>query len=362
MKILKSVPVAALVALAGCGGGEATEAGEAAAPAIVLSQEDVATAREGELTTGVTLAGSLDPYRVVGVRAQVPGIVLALRADRGDRVTQGAVMATIEAAGIRAQASGAQAAVAAAEANFALAAQQLESARTLFGAGAMSEIDFRGAQAAHEAARAQLAAARGQAAGASEQARRASVTAPISGQVSQRSVSEGESVNPGQPLFTVVDTRFLELAGQVPVTEAAVVQAGQPVEFTLVSQPGRMLRGEVARVEPTADPATRQVGVYLRLPNQDARLVGGQFATGRVVTGRLEGAVIVPSAAVREDGGRQFVWVVADGTVSRRPITVAGRDASAGVVAVAGLEAGEQVVVAAGQLQEGTPVRVGGRG
>lgn len=354
-----TVALASLL-LAACGGGEEDVAGEAGeSGAIVLSEQDVATVRAGDLAAGVTLSGSLDPYQVVEVRAQVPGIVQDLRVDRGDAVARRAVMATIEAEGIRGQASGARAGVAAAEANFALARQQLASARTLYEAGALSEIDYRGAQAGYEAARAQLAAARGQAAGASEQARRATVTSPIAGQVSRRSVSAGEAVNPGQPLFTVVDTRFLELSGQVPVTEAAAIRPGQPVEFNLVSQPGRALRGEVARVEPTADPTTRQVGVYLRLANEGGALVGGQYATGRVITGTTTEAALVPASAVRERAGQSFVWVIADGQAARRPVTVTGRDPVAGVVALTGVQPGERVVVAAGELEEGARVQIG---
>src|SRR5690606_2133122 len=223
-------------------------------------------------------------------------------------------------------AAGAQAGVAAAEAQMALAARQLESARTLHQAGAMSEIDFRGAQTQYEAAQAQLAAARAQAVGAGEQARRATVTAPFAGEVSQRQANEGEAVNPGQPIFTVVDTRILELAGQVPVNEAALVRAGQPVEFTLSAYPGRSFRGEVARVEPTADPETRQVGVYVRLPNADRALVGGLFATGRILTGATSNSVAVPVAAVRTQGNETFVWVIENGTAVRRPVTLGTRD------------------------------------
>src|SRR5690606_30778897 len=98
------------------------------------------------------------------------------------------------------------------------------SARLLFEAGALSEIDFRAAQTSYEAARAQLAAARAQATGATEQAQRATVTAPISGEISNREVSEGEAVNVAQTLLTVVNSTTLELAGQVPVDQATRVR------------------------------------------------------------------------------------------------------------------------------------------
>src|SRR5690606_8225327 len=205
------------------------------------------------------------------------------------------------------------------------------SARTLHGAGAMSDIDLRAAQASFEAARAQLASANAQAAGVGEQAQRPTVSAPIAGEVSNRQMSEGEAVSVGQSLFTVVNSSILELAGQIPVDQAARVRTGADAEFTIDAYPGRVFKGAVARVEPTADPATRQVGVYLRLPNQDRSLLGGLFATGRVLAGGAEQAVTVPIAAVRGTGNSTYVWIIQDGHAVRRPVTSAVRDERAGI-------------------------------
>jgi RND family efflux transporter MFP subunit len=349
--------------LAGCGrGGSAATAGQGSDVVVALGARDVAEARIGEVNAGVSLTGSLQPYRVVNIFAQVPGTVAGIRFDRGERVERGAVLASIEADGIRSQATGAQAAVAAAEAGLALAVRQLESARTLFEAGAMSELDLRGAEASHAAAQAQLAAARAQAAGAGESARRATVAAPITGVISDRQVEAGEAVNPGQKLFTVVNAEILELAGQVPVESAGWLRAGLPVVFELKSLPGQTFRGEVARVDPVADGGTRQVGVYVRLPNPGGRIVGGQFATGRVVGERLAEAVVVPEAAVRESGGESYLLVIEGGTVVRRQVELGMRDVAQGVVAIAsGVRAGELVLAAPGAtLPPGTKVRVNG--
>lgn len=348
----------ATLATGACGGGEAAEAAPETAAAI-LSPTDIATAQTTEIAGGIVLTGTLNPHRIVDVKAQVPGTISNLSVDRGDAVRGGQTMAVIEAEGIRGQAAGAAAGVAAAEANLALAQQQLESARTLHEAGAMSNLDFRAAQAGYEAARAQLAAARAQSAGAGEQARRATVSAPISGEVSNRQVNQGEAVNVGQTLFTVVNSSTLELAGQVPVDQAVRVRAGAPAEFTIDAYPGQVFRGTVSRVEPTADPSTRQVGVYLQLPNEQRSLVGGLFATGRVLAEGGQQAVVVPTAAVRGTGASSYVWVIQEGRAMRRPVTIGVTDASRGVVAIAsGLQAGEQVVVAPGEFEEGASVRV----
>jgi len=355
--------VAALLVLgaAACGGGEgeAAEAGAARQEQVtVLGPQDVALVETSQLAGGVALTGSLEPYRLAEVKAQVSGVLQGLAVDRGSSVGAGQVLARIEAQGIQSQAAGARSSVAAAEAQVSLARRQLESARTLYQAGAMSELDFRAAEAQFEAAQAQLAGARSNATGASEQAGRTAVQAPFAGQVSARSVNEGEAVNPGQTLLTVVNSDFLELRGQVPVDQANLVRPGQAAEFALTAFPGRTFTGTVSRVDPVADPGTRQVGVTLRLRN-DGELIAGMFATGRVSTGGDRQALVVPISAVRGQGADQHVLALVGDSVARRPVTVGTRDDQRGVVAVErGLQAGERVIVSPGVVPAGSKVRV----
>ena len=352
------------LALAACGGdaetAEAVAAAEQPAGApIVLSEADVAVVTTSSVGTGVVVTGPLEPWRIVEVRAQVPGVVSDLRVDRGDAVGQGATLARIEAEGIRGAAASARAQVAAAEANVALASRQLESARRLHEAGAMSDIEFQQAQTAYQAARAQLSAAQAGALGASESASRANVTSPISGEVSARMVSAGEAVNPGQPMFTVVNTSQLELKGSVPVNMAARIRAGMPVEFAIDAYPGRVFSGTVARVEPTADPATRQVGVYVRLNNPGRAIVGGVFAVGRILTGEQTTTVVVPMSALRGGENDPHVYAIRDGHAARVSVQPGARNEAAGMVEIAsGLTAGETVIVSPGELRDGAEVRI----
>ncbi|HEX6135455.1 MAG TPA: efflux RND transporter periplasmic adaptor subunit [Longimicrobiales bacterium] len=357
----------ALLLLAGpaaCGGNAEDVTDGAQGPqAVVLQPTDVAVVQRTQIAGGIVLTGTLNPQRMVEVRAQVPGIVSRLAVDRGDPIRTGQLIAVIEAEGIRSAAAGAQAQVSAAEANLALARQRLESARTLYERGAISQIDLQVAVAGYEAAQGQLAAARAQASSASESARRANITSPLSGEVSHRHVSQGEVVSPGDPLITVVNTSQLELAGQVPVQSAARVQRGQRVEFTVDAYPGQAFEGVVARVEPTADPATRQVGVYLRLPNPDGRIVGGVFATGRVLSSVADSVLAVPVSAIRTEDGGTYVWLIYQNLLTRRPVVTGARDDASGLVEiVSGLSAGDRVLAAPGTVQEGTPVRFSNEG
>lgn len=365
----------AIVALAACGGAGETEAsaaaakGEAARAAdslakapIVLTSQDLVVAATAEIGDAIVLSGPLQPKEVVALRARVGGTITGLRVDRGSAVRSGQRLATIRAAGIVSQAAGAKANVAAAEANLALARQRLEAARSLHAAGAMSAIERQSAEAGYEAAVAQVAAAKAQATSASEAAGYTSVVSPIDGVVSSRTRRDGESVAPNDEILTVVSGRTLDLSGQIGVDDAARVRAGQSVSFALDAFPGEEFRGRVARVDPVADPGTRQVGVHVELANPNGRIVGGQYARGRIVLGSVT-AIAIPMTAVQgagPDGKGGYVFVVANGRISRRAVTLGVHDEGAGTVAVtSGLTAGEQVIVTpTTDVVDGAVVRV----
>lgn len=350
----------AVLSLAACGGNSSAAEAEAAENVVLLASTDLAEVRRGEVASGVLLTGSLEPAERVAVLAQVAGTAGQIRADRGDRVTRGQLLTTIEAEGVRSQAAGAQANVEAARANVEVARRQRDASRALFEQGAISELEFQRTEAALEAARAQLAAAEAQAAGAGEQAGRTNIRAPITGVVSDRQVEAGQAVSIGDRLFEVVDPRQLELSGRIPVELAQRVRVGQPVTFTLDAYPGRSFQGRVNRIDPVADAQTRQVGIYVRLPNPNGELIAGQFARGRVVGERLEDVLVVPEGAIRGTGDQRTVLVVADGRVVRRPVTLGPRDEAQGVVVVRdGLQEGEQVIATPGTtIVEGAQVRV----
>jgi RND family efflux transporter MFP subunit len=360
--------VLAFGSLIACGGGEAAPANAAGgsndsiAP-LVVGPSDLATAAARAVSPTVLVSGTLDPADVVQVRAQVSGTVDVVHADRGTSVRRGAILAVIDAQGIRSQVAGATAAVAAAESQAAVTRQRLESARRLHEAGAISAIDFKAAEAAMQAADAQVAAARAGAAAAAEAASRATITSPIDGVVSARFVSGGEAVNPGSPLFTVVNAAELELSGRIGVQDAARVRAGQPVTFALDAFPGESFDGRVARVDPTVELATRQVGVYARLANPGGRLVGGQYAHGRIATGAARAAVVIPESALLErSADAATVCVVAGNRVARRRVTLGPRDEATGLVAVVrGVAAGERVLLnPTPEIADGTPVSLVG--
>lgn len=357
-----SLLAASALLLTACGKGEApksdsTNAGPASQQ---LSSADVGVADTSTLAAGVLVTGSLRPADVVVVRAQVTGTLQNLRVDRGSSVSQGQALATIQAEGVQSQAIGAKAAVAAARAALALAEKKLEASRTLHKAGAISDVDLKAAEAEFENAQAQVASATAQSAAAGESASRATVSSPITGVVSDRKKQRGEAVNAGDELLTVVNPRELELAANVPVDEAGAVKVGQSVRFTLASLPGESFTGRVDRKDPVANEDTRQIGLYLRVPNPRGNIVAGQFASGRIVSGNAKAVIVVPIGAVRETSGKFWVLRLDNGKVEKRDVTVGSRDETNGIVVItSGLAVGDRVIKAPSlAITSGTPVTI----
>lgn len=348
-------------ALAACTSSDDAKAEPKGPPPIVLSAQDVAEARIADVTTGVLLTGTLEPAERAAITAQVAGTLGPFSVDRGSRVRRGQRLTTIQAAGVRSQAAGARANVAAAEAQLAMARTQRDGQQRLYEAGAISRVQYENALATYAAAEAQVAAARAQAAVASEAASYTVVTAPLTGVVSERPAEPGEAVASGDPILTIVNTATLELAGRIPVDEAGTVRVGQPVTFRLDAFPGREFKGSVVRKDPAADPSTRQVGIYVRLPNSSGEITAGQFARGQVRGDRIVGAVTIPVTAVLGSGTNASVFVIENNALTRRTVTLGPRDDASGVVAVtSGLKAGERVLARpTAAVTEGQPVVVG---
>lgn len=361
-RLLLVAPVALLVAACGGAEQEATAATDTTTTPVLLTPAEVAVAGSAEITSGVLLSGTLEPERRVLVTAQAAGVLGELTVDRGSRVGAGQRIGAIQAEGVRSQAAGARAGVDAAEAQLEVARIQRDAARRLFQAGAMSRVDYENAVAAFRAAEAQVAVARANATAAGEAAGYTIVKSPINGTVSNKVVEAGQIVRPGDEIVTIVNTSALELAGNIPVDQAGKVSVGQPVSFTIDAFPGREFRGTVARKDPAANPSTRQVGIYVRLPNPNGEITAGQFARGQVAGDRATHAVTVPITAVMTSGAESSVIVIDNGALARRTVTVGARDEAAGRVAImSGIAAGDSVLVRPNaQTPMGQPVLITG--
>jgi membrane fusion protein (multidrug efflux system) len=361
-KSLSMLILAALASgsLAACGRGGNEEAAEQAAPQpVVLGPADVTVVVQGPVESGPALSGTLTAQDQATVRAQIGGSVLETYAEPGEPVRRGQRLARLAASSLGSSLASARAAVTTARSNLALAEREQERQRTLAAAGAVAERNVDTAEQQVVAARANLAQAQAQLASAQEQLGYSQVTAPISGVVSERQVSAGDVVQPGAALYTVVDPSSLELEASIAAERIAALHVGAPVAFQVNGFPNRTFRGRITRINPAADPVTRQVRVYAEIPNSGSDLVAGLFAEGRVQT-EIRNGLTVPTAAVDRRMMQPAVLRVRDGKVERVPVQLGLLDEQEQKVELRqGVEAGDVVLLGAAQeIPPGTPVRL----
>ena len=339
--------------------GDNASAAETRTETITVGTENIAVATNSTIMSGPSISGTLEPEREAVLRAQVAGSVLQTYADQGQAVNAGTVLARIDATGIQDAYTSARAGVVAARNAADVASKDLARNEKLLAAGAIAERDIEQSRRASIAAQAALEDANSRLASAQRQYRSTTVTAPFAGIVSDRPVSAGDVVQPGTALFTVVDPSSMRLEASVPAEQLSLIRVGVPVNFTVSGYPGRQFVGHIVRVNPTADPTTRQVRIYVSIPNAGRTLVGGLFASGRVSTATKMG-LVVPASAVDVRGTAPTVTRIKGGKVDRVQVQIGLTDRTSETTEIlAGIQAGDTLLLGAAQgITPGTPVRV----
>ncbi|HVR98857.1 MAG TPA: efflux RND transporter periplasmic adaptor subunit [Thermoanaerobaculia bacterium] len=357
MKALTPVLLACLL-FAGCGRGK-EQAAQEPPPPIVLGPADVAVVVLRQIRTGPALTGTLTAEQQATVRAQMATTVLETYAEPGQPVRQGEALARLDTAALRDDLASAQSGVTNARSNLALTEREEERQRELGRAGIVAARDVEIAHQRTVAARSSLAQARAQLASAQEQLGHTRIDAPFSGVVSERLVSGGDVVQPGTALYTVVDPETLQLEASIPAEQLSALRIGAPIEFTVNGFGDRTFRGQITRINPSADPATRQVRVYAEVPNAGGELVAGLFAEGRVATESRLGLTL-PADAIDRRMAKPAVLAVRNSRVERIEVQLGLADEREQRVEVRnGVRQGEVVLRSAAQgITPGTPVQL----
>jgi RND family efflux transporter MFP subunit len=350
--------VLAAAALAGCKDKEAESASVEQEPVVTIGRENLAVAAINQLQSGPAVSGSLEAKQAATVRAQVPGAVLKTFAEQGQSVRRGQVTLRIDDTAVRDAFLSARSGVRTAEASVQVADRNRERAERLAQAGAMPERDLEQARWDATNAEGALADAKARLASAQEQLAHTTIRAPFDGIVSERQADAGDVVQLGTALFTIVDPRVLQLEASVPAEAIGRLRVGTPVEFT-VNGFDRRFTGRIERINPVIDPATRQVRVYVEIPNPKRELAAGLFAEGRVATD-TQRAVAIPAAAIDSRGTAPVVHRLKGGQVSEVPVQLGVRDEVTEMVEVnSGVAEGDTLLLGSAQaVTPGARVRV----
>ncbi|MGI4777471.1 MAG: efflux RND transporter periplasmic adaptor subunit [Janthinobacterium lividum] len=341
------------------GGSQAGKPGtSAAAPRAVLT---VTVARPETTELDVTLAanGNIAPWQEAIVGSEASGLRLAeVRANVGDVVRKGQVLATFSPETIDADVAQARASLAEARATAADAAGNATRARTLQETGALSQQQINQYQTAEQTARARVEAANAVLAAQQVRGRNTQVLAPDDGVISTRTATVGGVVAGGAELFRLIRKSRLEWRAEVTSAELERIAVGTPV--VIVGASGATVQGKVRTIAPTVDPQTRNALVYVDVPTvlQNSALKAGMFARGEFRLGKTAAATVPLASIVPRDGFNHLLLLQPDSRVSQLKVEI-GRRVADRVEIVTRLPADARVVAqGAGFLNDGDLVRV----
>ena len=326
---------------------------------VVIGPENVVLALADTIRTGPSVSGTLDAERTATLRAELGAQVKEVLVEAGSPVTTGQLLVRLDATGIRDQYASAQSARVSAETAAELARADLVRDQRLAEAGALSQRQLEATRRSSLQADAMLADSRARYATAELNLRRTEIRAPFTGIVATRSARVGDIVQPGTPIATVIDPHSLRLEAQVPVDQLSALKVGTPVLFTVSGYEKRQFHGIVSRVSPAVDPATRQVPIVVRLPNDEGQLVSGLFADGRVATESRAG-VTVPVTAIDQRGLRPAAYRIKDGKLEKVEVEIGFEDPVTERLEIrSGLSAGDTLIIGTAQgMAPGTAMRV----
>jgi len=214
-------------------------------------------------------------------------------------------------------------------------------------------------KAALEAARGQLTSAEGKYKGAEAQLNYSEIRSPIAGVVTDRPLFAGETAAAGMPLLTVMDTSALIAKAHLAQSLAQQMKVGDEAS---VQVPGLAdpVPAKVSLISPALDPGSTTVEVWIRAENQGGALKAGTPVKVSITGRTVAKAWKLPASAIltAQDGSKSVMVVGADGAAHRKPVTLGIADD--GVVQITGGVAATDMVITSGSygLDEGTKVKV----
>ncbi|KAA5543393.1 efflux RND transporter periplasmic adaptor subunit [Adhaeribacter rhizoryzae] len=322
--------------------------GKLSTPAAAAVPVATLTVTPQAFSNFLEVQGRVDFDQNVVVSAKVPGVLTSVRAKRGDQVSKGQVLATIDA-GILEQG------VAELRTSLDLARTVYEKQKNLWDQKIGTEIQYLQAKNNKEALERRLATMR-------EQQAQYLIKAPISGVVDEFNPKIGEAVGPGSPVpvARIVNTTGLKVVADIPEAHAGKLRKGVDA---LVSLPdiGQEFPANVTAVTQVINTSNRSFPIEIRIKGKlDAPIRPNMVAIVKVKEYNNPNALVVPVNIIQRDESDSYVYVVekeGNGTVVKRRKVTLGQTYAGNTEITSGLNPNDQVVTAGQQnLNEGQAV------
>ncbi|HUS05846.1 MAG TPA: efflux RND transporter periplasmic adaptor subunit [Bryobacteraceae bacterium] len=376
--IISTLLAAGLALATGCTKQQPIQAKQDTGP-ITVSATPVSVRHVQRIVESV---GTLFPFDETTISAEIEGKVVEVKADLGDQVVKGQVLVRIsdeeqryllaqneaqlhmslERLGLKNEADRIKdiretSEVRRAQADLVDAEQRYRRTRTLVDQGIASQADLDQAQARYKVTQAAYDQAVNQIRNLIQEVERfkasldlqrkklrdATVFAPFTGRVKERSVNPGQYVRANSPLFTLVKVDPIRLRLEVPERMAPWIRVGQVAEVSMEAFADRTFRGKVWRIAPTVEQAKRTFIVEALIDNPTGALKPGSYAKAKLPTDKNEQIKLVPVKAINYVFGSNKAYVVTEkGTIEARDVKVGDRFEE-NVEIVEGVQEGEKV-------------------
>jgi len=317
---------------------------EAAVPTVVT-----VTPTRSNLGDSLVLPGTVTAFIEAPIYARTSGYLKAWYTDIGTRVVKGQLLAEIETPEIDQQLSQAQADLATARANEALAQSTNIRWKGLLATDSVSkqDADEKAGDAAAKKAAADSAAAN--VARLRELESFKHVLAPFNGVVTARNTDVGALINAGQSagseLFHVAESDKLRIYVQVPEAYAAAIKTGVDAELSFTERPGKTYSARIVRTAEALDPNVRSLQVELALDNSTHEILPGAYTEVRFKLSTDRQTLRLPANTILfRSSGLQVATLDADRHVKLKSI-VQGRDFGTVIEVLSGLEPNDVVVL-----------------
>lgn len=346
-----------IVLTTGKSGAEKKKEDVAPKPALTVT---IAQPSQARLPIKLTANGSITAWQEAIIGSESNGLQLTeVRANVGDVVKRGQVLAVFSSVSTNADVAQARANLMEAQANAADAKNNAERARTLETTGALSTQQINQYLTTEQTAKARAEAAKAMLAVQEVRLAQTRVLASDNGIISARNATVGAVVGAGTELFRLIRQGRLEWRAEVTATELGRLATGTPALITAAN--GTQVKGKVRMIAPTVDAQNRSALVYVDLAPTAANTPparAGMFATGEFELG-MSSAVTVPQQAVVIRDGFSYVFRLnTDNRVTQTKIEP-GRRLADRIEVVSGVPLdGVLVVSGAGFLNDGDLVKV----
>ena len=340
----------------------ATTPSPAASQPMLLGASDLLQVGNVVISRGAEVTGTLKAVRSAFVKARVAGEILAITVREGESVRAGQEVVRIDPTELDLRIQQAEQNARAARAQLDIAQRASANSRALVGRGFVSPTALDTALANESAAQATLDAAQTAVSLARKARADATLVAPLSGVIAQRLAQPGERIGVDGRVLEIVDLSRLEIEAAVPAEVAAPLKIGARARLR-ADGIDDWLEARVARINPSTQPGTRALLVYLEVQSHPG-LRQGMFARGRIAI-ESRTALAVPLSAVRIDQAQPYLLAVepAAGDTARvvqLAVSLGMRGEHEGtdyVEITAGAREGARVLAErAGAIRPGTPV------